>query len=58
MLEAGLTQKEVAEVLARTGPDREDEYSVIKEVLDRRQRPFDENETDSHRLSGFRGYMS
>lgn len=58
MLEAGLTQKEVAEVLARTGPGREDEYAVIKEVLDRRQRPFDANENDSHRLSGFRGYMS
>lgn len=32
---AGLTEKEIGEVLARTGPGREDEYTVIKEILDR-----------------------
>jgi hypothetical protein len=36
MRAAGLTEKECAEILARTGPGREDEYAVVKEVLDRR----------------------
>jgi hypothetical protein len=35
MRAAGLTEKECAEILVRTGPGREDEYAVIREVLDR-----------------------
>jgi hypothetical protein len=37
--EAGLTEPEIAEILARTGPGREDEYDVIREVVARPQRP-------------------